>query len=260
MLSYQHGYHAGNMADVQKHALLAWVLDYMIRKDKPLSYIESHAGRGLYDLESAESIKTGEAAKGIALARAKGWFAPDHPYLAALDRVRAEYGPAAYPGSPMVAASVLRDEDVMRLAELHPQEHAVLNEVLGLRATVVKRNGVEFTRSICPPDPKRGVLLVDPPYEVKDDYQTMAALLPQIHRKWNVGVLLLWYPILTDGLHKPMLAALQRALPEGHRHEVAFPPARQGHRMIGSGMFAVNAPYGYAEEAARLSALFNALS
>ena len=98
MLSYQHAYHAGNLADVHKHAVLGWCLDYLTRKPKPLTYIETHAGRGLYDLSGTEALKTGEAAKGISLASA--WFAPDHPYARALAQVQATHGPTAYPGSP----------------------------------------------------------------------------------------------------------------------------------------------------------------
>ena len=128
MLSYQHIYHAGNLADVQKHALLAWMLDYLTQKDKPLSYIETHAGRGLYDLTSPEAVKTGEATAGIARIEAR--FPPDHPYRRRLTEIRARYGTNAYPGSPMIAALTLRDGDTMHLAELHPQEHRALTDSL----------------------------------------------------------------------------------------------------------------------------------
>ncbi len=124
MLSYQHLYHAGNLADVHKHALLAWMLAYLAAKDKPLTYLESHAGRGLYDLGAPEALRTGEAAAGIG--RLEAAFAPDHPYRQALDRVRAQHGPRAYPGSPMLAALLLRDSDTVHLAEQHPQEFAAL--------------------------------------------------------------------------------------------------------------------------------------
>jgi 23S rRNA (adenine2030-N6)-methyltransferase len=255
MLSYQHIFHAGNMADVHKHALLAWVLDYLARKDKPLSYIESHAGRGLYALDAAEAVKTGEAAAGIALA--EGWFAADHPYRRALDAVRAAHGPAAYPGSPLIAAMLLRPGDRLRLAELHPQEHAVLAALMEpLGATVEKRDGLEMALAITPPEPRRGLLLVDPSFEVKSDYDRLPGLLQKIHRKWNVGVLMLWYPLLAGSPHAPMLAALESAFPGALRQEVSFPPAREGHRMTGSGMFVVNPPWGLAEEAARLGKLF----
>ncbi len=255
MLSYQHSYHAGNLADVHKHSLLAWALDYMTRKDKPLSYLETHAGRGLYDLTDAAAIKTGEAAKGIAIAN--DWFAPDHPYSQVLDRVRTKYGPNTYPGSPIVAAESLRQMDNIHLAELHPQEFAALQSNMAPYGGVFRqRDGWEMAMSLCPPDPRRGLLLIDPSFEVKEDYQTIPDWLAKIHRKWGVGVLMLWYPILTDAPHKPMIHALQNAIPDGIVHEVRFRPAQPGHRMIGSGLFVVNAPYGFTEEGARVSKHF----
>ena len=120
MLSYQHAYHAANLADVHKHAVLSWVLDYLCAKPKPLSYIETHAGRGLYNLAAPEAAKTGEAAQ--ALAKTGDWFAPDHPYARQLAITRAAHGPSAYPGSPLIAAQMLRPGDRMHLAELHPQD------------------------------------------------------------------------------------------------------------------------------------------
>lgn len=255
MLSYQHGYHAGNLADVHKHALLAWMLAYLTQKDKPLSYLETHAGRGLYDLTDAAALKTGEAAKGIAVAA--DWFAPDHPYRTVLGRIRATYGANAYPGSPLVAAEMLRPVDSIHLAELHPQEYAALATNMAPYGGVFRqRDGFEMALSLCPPDPRRGLMLVDPSFEVKTDYDTIPPLLAKVHRKWGVGVLVLWYPILTDGPHRPMLRALQEAFPEGLRHEVGFPPAREGHRMTGSGLFVVNPPYGLQDEGTRLSEMF----
>lgn len=255
MLSYQHGFHAGNLADVHKHSLLAWVISYMTRKDKPLSYLETHAGRGLYDLTDAMALKTGEAARGIGIAAE--WFSADHAYAQVLRRVAQKHGPDAYPGSPIVAAEMLRPMDNIHLSELHPQEFAALQTHMAPYGGVFRqRDGWETAMSLCPPDPRRGLLLIDPSFEVKSDYQTIPTTIAQIHRKWGVGVMMLWYPILTDALHLPMIKALQAAIPEGVVHEVSFPPARPGHRMIGSGLFVVNAPYGFAEEAAALSALF----
>lgn len=255
MLSYQHGYHAGNLADVHKHSLLAWVIDYMTRKDKPMSYLETHAGRGLYDLKDPAAIKTGEAAKGIRVAR--DWFAADHPYSRALDRIAAANGPDAYPGSPLVAAELLRPMDTIHLSELHPQEFAALQQNMAPYGGVFRqRDGWEMAMSLCPPDPRRGLLLIDPSFEVKSDYQTIPSTLAKIHRKWGVGVLMLWYPILTDGPHLPMVRALKSAIPDGVTHEVHFPPARPGHRMVGSGLFIVNAPYGFADAAKELSQHF----
>lgn len=255
MLSYQHIYHAGNLADVHKHSMLAWVLSYMTRKDKPLSYLETHAGRGLYDLQDDAALKTGEAAQGIA--RAQDWFAPDHPYAQVLNRIHAAHGHSAYPGSPLIAAESLRNIDTIHLSELHPQEFAALKVNMAPYGGIFRqKDGWEMAMSLCPPEPRRGLLLIDPSFEIKADYQTIPQTIAKLHRKWGVGVIMLWYPLLTDAPHKPMVRALQAALPEAVTHEVNFPPARPGHRMIGSGLFVINAPYGFQEEAMRLSSLF----
>ncbi|MBO9478282.1 23S rRNA (adenine(2030)-N(6))-methyltransferase RlmJ [Shimia sp. R11_0] len=259
MLSYQHIYHAGNLADVQKHALMAVMLDYMTQKSKPLSYLETHAARGVYQLDDAAALKTGEAEAGIG--RAQDWFAADHPYMRALEQVRAVHGAASYPGSPAVAGALLRPEDSVQLCELHPQEAGALRQAMRTTgAKIHQKDGFETVMGICPPTPRRGALLIDPSYEIKDDYKTLPGWIGKLHRKWNVGVIALWYPILTDGLHKPMIAALvAQGFPKVLHHEVVFPPAREGHRMVGSGMFIINAPFGLHEEAQRLTKRFAAL-
>jgi len=259
MLSYQHLYHAGNLADVHKHAALSWVLDYMVQKNKPLTYIETHAGRGMYDLGADEAVKTGEAAAGIALA--EGWFPPDHPYRQRLDEARAAYGPQAYPGSPLIAALGLREGDSLHLADLHPQEVAHLRCVAkDWGAQVYQRDGFEMALALTPPTPRRGLMLIDPSYEVKADYDAIPRHLAAIHRKWNVGVLILWYPILAGDTHVPMCRALAAAFPEGTRHDVRFPSVRPGHRMEGSGLFILNAPFGLDAELATLAARFEMLA
>lgn len=259
MLSYQHSYHAGSMADVHKHAVLSWILDYMAQKPKPLSYFETHAGRGLYDLGSVEAQKTGEAAAGIDVAERLNWFDADSPYARALSAARKTHGRRAYPGSPLIAAELLRGEDSLRLAELHPQEVAALRGAVGLGATVEQRDGLELVLSAVPPTPGRGVLLVDPSYEVKKEYSELPNFLRRVHRKWNVGVLILWYPILADARHKAMTDELAERLPSGLKHEVAFPPARKGHGMIGSGLYIINPPYGLNDLLVELSGRFAAL-
>lgn len=255
MLSYQHAYHAGNLADVHKHSLLAWVLAYMTKKDKPLSYLETHAGRGLYDLQDAAAIKTGEAARGIAVA--DDWFDADHPYRTTLTTIRGKHGAAAYPGSPLIAAELLRPQDNIHLSELHPQEFAALRAAMAPYGGVLRqRDGWAMAQSLCPPDPRRGLLLIDPSYEVKADYAAIPTRMAKLHRKWPVGVIMVWYPILTDGPHKAMTTALQKAIPDITIHEVGFPPARSGHRMIGSGLAVINAPYGFTDACAAVTGLF----
>jgi 23S rRNA (adenine2030-N6)-methyltransferase len=259
MLSYQHIYHAGNAADVQKHALLAAMLAYLTAKDKPLTYIETHAGRGLYRLDAPQARKTGEAALGVG--RLEAAFPADHPYRLRLAQVRGWHGADAYPGSPLLAALSLRAGDRMHLAELHPQEHAALVEVMApFGAHVRKEDGFAMALALAPPTPRRGMVLIDPSYEVKEDYAAIPRFVAALRRKWNVGIVALWYPILTDARHLPMLEALHAAAPEALRHEVTFGPAREGHRMAGSGMFVVNPPYGLDAEAARLTAIFGQLS
>lgn len=258
MLSYQHIYHAGNLGDVHKHGLLAWMLDYLTTKEKPLSYMETHAGRALYDLADAAAVKTGEAAQGIS--RAAHWFSADHPYSRVLQAIRRQHGSTAYPGSPLLSARLLRDCDKIDLAELHPQEHAALDLAMSpYPATCHHRDGFEMAFSLCPPTPRRGVLLIDPSYEVKTDWETIPGQIAKLHRAWNVGVILLWYPILRSGLDRPLRHALRAAHPDAFMHEVGFPPAREGHGMVGSGIFVLNPPYGLEHEARRLGEKFATL-
>lgn len=259
MLSYQHIYHAGNLADVHKHSLLAWALEYLTRKDKPLSYIETHAGRALYDLADVSAIKTGEAKQGIG--KIANWFDSDHPYKRVLDQTRAAHGPDAYPGSPLLAATLLRPTDHIHLAELHPREHAALD--LAMSPYPVKchlRDGFETAFALTPPTPRRGIMLIDPSYEIKTDYVDIPRHIGKLAKAWNVGIIALWYPILTNRAHEPMLTALSDGHQGALRHEVRFPPARPGHGMIGSGLFVVNPPYGLAEAANKLTKLYNTLN
>ncbi|WBU63151.1 23S rRNA (adenine(2030)-N(6))-methyltransferase RlmJ [Paracoccus aerodenitrificans] len=256
MLSYQHIYHAGNAADLHKHALLAWMLDYLTGKDKPLSYIETHAGRGLYDLSAAEARKTAEADAGIARAEAGNWLSADHPLMQPLMAVRTRYGDSAYAGSPLIAQHFLRDGDSAHLAELHPAEYDALNNVAGT-AKLYRQDGFAMAQAVSPPTPRRGLMLVDPSYEVKADYAAIPGFLQSISRKWNVGILALWYPLLRDDQRQAgMIRELQSSFPDALTSEIRFPPAKPGHGMIGSGMFVVNPPWGLDAEATRIEALF----
>lgn len=258
MLSYQHAYHAGNLADLHKHALLATALSRLAAKNKPFSYLETHAGRGLYDLGSAQAARTGEAAAGIARALDQGWLPADHPLLAALAAVRTAHGPDAYPGSPLIARHFLRPGDTAHLAELHPAEHAALASVAGF-AHLHHSDGFQMANALIPPTPRRGLLLIDPSYEIKADLERLPGIVARLARKWNVGVIAVWYPVLTDARHAGMVAQLTADHPQALLSQVRFPPARPGHGMVGSGMFVINPPFGLADEAARLAAAFGRL-
>ncbi len=251
MLSYQHAYHAGNRADLHKHAVLAALLAQLTRKPRPITYLESHAGRGLYDLGSAEAAKTGEAAEGIARAE------PSGAYAQALAATRAVHGPAAYPGSPAIAAALLRPDDRILLCELHPGEHAALKAALGARAEIHRRDGHEGLPALCPPSPRRGLALIDPSYEVKSEYAEAAETACATLARWPEGVVLVWYPILPEARHHVLTDRLAR-LPGLVISETRFlrRPERgitgrgitgrgiTGRGMTGSGLAILNPPYG----------------
>lgn len=239
MLSYQHIYHAGCLADIHKHAALCAVLDALIQKDKPLSYIETHAGRGLYDLMSSEAQKTGEAAAGILRARAKNWFTHDHPYSKALKN----YPHHLYPGSPLLARHILRAQDRLHLCELHPQEMAHLRTNFKTQdAALYHQDGFEALKALCPPTPRRGLVMIDPSYEIKSEYQKVPQIIAQTIKKWPVAVIFLWYPVLSAALHEDMKRALSAlTLTKSHTFEIDF-KSQKGIR--GSGLFLVNMPFG----------------
>jgi len=260
MLSYLHSFHAGNLADVHKHSVLAWVLEYLTRKTKPLSYIETHSGRALYNLTSVAALKTGEANQGILRPEVQSWFDTEHAYRRVLAQVKAANGSSSYPGSPMIAQSLLRPIDTMHLAELHPTEGEALRRVMPKSAHIYLRDGFDMANAICPPMPRRGLMLVDPSYEVRTDYDNMPQFFKRIAEKWEVGVLMLWYPILTEPAHQSMTRKLKQIFPDGMDHQVQFPAAQAGHCMVGSGLFFVNAPYGLDTELARLARCYAGLT
>lgn len=156
MLSYQHIFHAGNLADVQKHAALAWVVAYLTAKDKPISYIETHSGRALYDLASDAAKKTGEAEKGIECDGVQTGLGLDHPYLRVLNKVRDTFGPRHYPGSPWIARELLRATDQMHLAELHPQEAIALRSAIGKGPRSINKMAFSLRTAYVPRPPGGG--------------------------------------------------------------------------------------------------------
>ncbi len=243
MLSYQHAYHAGGPADLHKHIALAELLARLTVKPRGISYAETHAGRGIYDIAAPEALKTGEAAAGIAA------LAPDAstPFGRALGAIRARHGATAYPGSPMIARALLRPQDGLTLMELHPAENAALRAAFEGGADIHRRDGLEGLLALAPLRPRKGLVLVDPSYEVKTEYAGIADFVLRLVRKWPEATVLVWYPLLPAGRHRDLVAGLAPLAPL--IDEVAFrrPPARG---MTGSGLALVNAPFG-AEAALR---------
>ncbi|RED18670.1 23S rRNA (adenine(2030)-N(6))-methyltransferase RlmJ [Pontivivens insulae] len=236
MLSYQHAYHAGGPADVHKHVILARMLTVMLRSPRPISYLETHAGRGLYDLASAETAKTREAHEGIAIANLER-----EPLGEVLANVQDTFGNTAYPGSPAIAALMLRDQDDMHLMELHPAEHRALSNNLP-GANLQRRDGYEGLCATSVPRTHQTLILIDPSYEVKSEYVHVAGKVPQILDTHPNATILIWYPILRAARHEAMVDQLSDLAPL--RHEISF-DLKDGKGMTGSGMLVLNPPKGF---------------
>lgn len=264
MLSYQHIYHAGNAADVQKHLWLVAVLEYLRRKDKPLCWIDTHGGRGLYDLRSPEAQKLGEYESGFAALRRALGGCSDLPaalrlYIDLVARVNAGDDLAFYPGSSLIAAHMLGKCDVLRSFDMHPQEivhlQAALKPFSQVRAA--KEDGCKALNALIPPPQKRGGVLIDPSYEIKGEYGQILELIRAALKKWPQGVFMIWYPLLPAAGHKPLVTgceALQSA--EVLVDEWIFrDPAENGRGLYGSGMIIINPPYTTAETMAQIRTL-----
>jgi 23S rRNA (adenine2030-N6)-methyltransferase len=236
MLSYQHAYHAGGPADLHKHIALAGLLSRLARKPRAIAYAETHAGRGLYDLAAPEAAKTGEAAAGILR------LAPDPatPFGRVLAETRAMHGPSAYPGSPLLARMLLRPQDRHTLMELHPAEHEALHGGMSDAGVAVhRRDGFEGLLALAPLAPRRGLVFVDPSWEVKEDYARAVRFVRALAEKWPEASVLVWYPLLPAERHRTLVDGL--ALLSPFRHEVAFD--RPGFGATGSGLLLVNPPF-----------------
>ena len=250
MLSYQHEYHAGNVADVHKHLLLWLVLDALLARPKPFVALDLFAGAGQYHLDAGAARRSGEWRHGIG----RIWSVAGGPAAlrAYLDSLRAlQPGAAAelsrYPGSPQLIRSRLRAQDRLIACELHPAAHATLQA--GLRADarchVHRRDAREAARALFPPEPRRGLALLDPAYERSAEYDETAEIAAEIRRRWNTGILMIWYPILAEGRH----AALRDRLLANHAGErILFSELRlsqpvRGPGLQGSGMAVLGAPW-----------------
>lgn len=249
MLSYQHGFHAGNVADVLKHAVLCHVLDYMLQKDKPLYFHDTHAGRGIYDLTHPVAQKTGEYRDGIA----RIWSTLDKPagvlpYMRALQSLNADGHLRFYGGSLLLAQTLLRSHDRLFASELHPQEYLALQENVQsfFNVRVQKTDGFQALKAALPPKERRGVVLIDPSYETQSDDLAVVDALSEALRRFATGVYLLWYPIVEQPRAKRMVKKIA-ALPLQKLLQIEFlvrEPTGEG--MAGSGMLIINPPWSLA--------------
>lgn len=248
MLSYRHAFHAGNHADVLKHITLVLVLEYMIRKDKPFMYVDTHAGAGSYDLRGDRANMNREYETGIGRIPRDLASAPPamHAYLAIVQELNSDGEPGRYPGSPWIARSILRAQDKARLFELHPNEYRHLRELFATDRNFKTEqcDGFHALSAVLPPVERRAVIFIDPPYELKTDYRTVVESVTAAHNKFPSGVYLIWYP----ALNRALTGKLENDFIEsGMRNillaELSIAPDAGGTGMTASGLIIINPPW-----------------
>lgn len=276
MLSYQHAFHAGNHADLLKHYVLTFVINSLNKKEKPYTFFDTHSGSGLYDMTDTRVLKTGEAQKGIFKLLEDESKIPSQ-LQCYVDLVKQYTAHNMYPGSPEIERRLLRVQDTLILSELHPQEIQNLRHnmtdtscpntnknntpmsVMHVTPQIHNRNGWEMLKALTPPKTKRGAVLIDPSYEETADYLDATKTIIEVHKKWNNGIIMLWYPLLlhreteietmlkkiTDSARQSNenieIANLQLSVYD--KNDTELP------RLYGSGMLVLNAPWKLEEEA-----------
>ena len=248
-MNYRHAYHAGNFADVLKHASLVAVLLHLRKKETPFAVIDCHGGRGLYDLSSIEAKKTGEADAAIGrLLKSDAVPGVLQPYL---DLVRG-FQPASYPGSPLISARLLRASDRLIAIEKQPDEYAALTTALSndRRVRLIHGDYVTELPKLVPPPQRRGVILIDPPYEKDGEFAEATQALITAHRRFATGIYLFWYP----AKEKPAVEASAGELLNAGigallrvELDVGRPAGAEKERMSATGLLIVNPPFGFAE-------------
>ncbi|GLX86561.1 ribosomal RNA large subunit methyltransferase J [Thalassotalea loyana] len=247
MLSYRHAFHAGNFADVLKHSVLIYVLDYMARKDKGYSYIDTHSGAGMYALQDDYAQKTGEYKDGIG----KLYQSSDLPeilneYISLISSLNNNKSLEIYPGSPGIAKELLRRQDFAHLFELHKSDFELLEELCQRwkKSRVYKSDGYNGLLEQLPPPTRRGVVLMDPPFELKEDYVKSVKTIIQAYRKFSTGTYLLWYPVVKRSYIEAME---EQFVSSNVRNVIQLEYCQKQdsdeYGMTGTGLFIVNPPW-----------------
>jgi len=251
MLSYRHAFHAGNFADVLKHSVLTLVLDYMTHKDKGFSYIDSHAGAGIYKLSDDYAQKTAEYKNGIE----KLINQVDLPeslaqYIELIKTINLKETDneqlSIYPGSPGIAQALLRRQDNAHLFDLHPTDINLLTEFCQRwkKSFVKQSDGYQGVLALIPPPSRRGVVLIDPPYELKEDYFKAVQTIIKAYQKFSTGTYILWYPVVKRRLVADMVQNfINSAIKNVLQVEFCLSADTEEYGMTGTGLFIVNPPW-----------------
>lgn len=254
-MNYRHVFHAGNFADVVKHTILTRILTYLMRKDAPFRVIDTHAGVGLYDLKGEAAEKTGEWVDGIGRLVERDLPKPVQDLLAPyLDAVRAQNADGElrfYPGSPLITRNMLRQQDRLMALELHPVDVEALRENFAgdFQVRVTHLDGWQALGTHLPPKEKRGLVLIDPPFEERNEFERMAQNLIKAHKRWPTGLYALWYPIKDVADVDKFVALLQASgIPKILKLELTIRQPSEPPRLHGTGMIVINPPFVLEEE------------
>ncbi len=251
-MNYRHAFHAGNFGDVLKHVVLLELLEALHRKPNPVHLIDTHAGIGIYDLAGDEAQRSGEYRFGVGAVLADPQAEKILPrYVAALKRLNPELKPGGsglrrYPGSPWLLQDSVRPGDRVTLCELHPQDAEALKRNIGRDPAVAihHRDGFAAIKALLPPTPRRGLALIDPAFEAKDEFTVLTKAVLTAQQRWATGQLAIWYPIKDqksiDGWKAPLAKELKA---ETLCIELTVRPAKDARQMSGSGLLVVNPPW-----------------
>jgi 23S rRNA (adenine2030-N6)-methyltransferase len=251
MLSYQHGYHAGNFADVLKHITLTRLLSYLTQKDKPLLYLETHSGSGSYDLFHHQATKTQEYKRGIELlyAKRKALSPLFLEYFSAIKLINSNEALRYYPGSPYLAIQGLRDIDRGYFCELHSKEFDNLSSLAHFHKKIHCSNtdGISALNALLPPPEKRALIFIDPSYEIKDEYKSIPNAMQKAYQRFATGVYCLWYPIVYPRLTEQLV---RRVLSIGAKNtlKIEWRLNTKDEGMNGTGLMILNAPFTLSSE------------
>ncbi|SJL83583.1 Ribosomal RNA large subunit methyltransferase J [Vibrio palustris] len=251
LLSYRHSFHAGNHADVVKHIVESLIISSLKNKDKPFVYHDTHSGVGRYDLTHEWSEKTGEYKQGIGRLWQQDLPADLADYLATIEALNDNSELRYYPGSPRVARALLRPQDRMVLTELHPSDYPLLEQEFqrDRQVSIFKEDGFAKLKASLPPQERRGLVLIDPPYELAKEYRDVVKAIAQSYKRWATGIYAIWYPVVNRCDIEDMIEGLEAL---GIRRilqiELGVSPDTSERGMTASGMIVINPPWKLASQ------------